>query len=213
MLASGRGADSVGRSPSRVLPAYQAGKVNAIDWQYSSTPLAALAQDTAEFEQRVREAYDKGVTDGRQEARAAARAEFLDAIERLAQSAARLQEYRANIRRDAEQDLVKLSIAVARRLIRRELTVDPETVHGVIRVALEKMQARDISRLRVHPSQVAGVKEMLARMAGAKTLEVAGDSALDLGDAIFETSRSDLDATIDSQLREIERGFVDRLPK
>jgi flagellar assembly protein FliH len=221
-------ADPVGRSASRVLSVYQARKVNAIDWECAAEsfdddelfivrdteePGAAAAQDRAEFEQRVREAYNKGLADGRQEAGAAAKTEYRDAIERMAQSAARLQEYRGRIRRDAEEDLVKLSIAVARRLIRRELTVDPESVHAVIRVALEKMQARDVSRVRVHPAQVAGIKEMLARVSGAKDLEVTGDAALDLGDAIFETPRSDLDATIDSQLREIERGFVDRLPK
>jgi len=231
------GADTIGRYPGRILPAGQGARLNPVYWEQAGEDIAAAAdedepfiihadedaepapaapRETVDFvdvEARVKEAYEKGLADARQEARAAARAEYREAVEKLAQSAARLQEYRSRIRHDAEQDLVKLSIAIARRLIRRELTVDPESVHGIIRVALEKMQARDISRLRVHPSHVAGVREMLQRTAGASGLEVAADPSLQLGDAIFETSRSELDATIESQLREIERGFADRLPK
>ena len=48
-------------------------------------------------------ADNKGLADGRQEAGAAAK-EYRDAIERMAQSAARLQEeYRVRGRRDAEK--------------------------------------------------------------------------------------------------------------
>ncbi len=226
--ATGEDFEAVGRWTGRVLSIRQAGQLKAIQWECedescvadfyrasdSGEPVRAPNGDAAfDIEQRLREAYEKGIADGRQEARTAARTEYRDAIERLAQAAARLQEHRIQIRREAEEELVRLAIAVARRLIRRELTVDPESVHGIIRIALEKIQARDISRVRVHPSQSTGVQEMLGRIAGAKNLEVVADPSLDLGDAVFETSRSDLDATIDSQLREIERGFVDRLPK
>ena len=230
------GVDAVGRYPGRILPAGQATRLTPIFWEQAGDAATAPDDDEpflihaeeedepapvvqrepvdiVDIEARVKEAYEKGLADARQEARAAARAEYREAVEKLAQTTARLHEYRSRIRHDAEQDLVKLSIAIARRLIRRELTVDPESVHGIIRVALEKMQARDISRLRVHPSHVAGVKEMLQRTSGATGLEVAADPSLQPGDAIFETSRSELDATIESQLREIERGFADRLPK
>lgn len=230
MSPSGPGEpEPVGRSVSRLVSAYEAGRLQPVRWEEAAEqgygeddvfivrdtddPAAQAVEDTVEIEQRVSEAYNQGLAEGRAAARNDARGEYREAIERLAQAAARIQEYRGRVRRDAEEDLVKLSIAVARRLIRRELTVDPESVHAIIRVALEKMQARDISRIRVHPSQVASVRDMLSRLTAAQELEVTGDSALELGDAIFETSRSDLDATIEAQLREIERGFVDRLPK
>jgi flagellar assembly protein FliH len=40
-------------------------------------------------------------------------------------------------------------------------------------------------------------------------LELVSDAKLPRGSAIFETSRGDLDASIDTQLLEIERGFTD----
>jgi flagellar biosynthesis/type III secretory pathway protein FliH len=41
--------------------------------------------------------------------------------------------------------------------------------------------------------------------------ELVADPALPPGGLVFETSRGDLEASIDNQLREIERGLTDRL--
>jgi flagellar assembly protein FliH len=40
--------------------------------------------------------------------------------------------------------------------------------------------------------------------------EIVADTALQIGDVIIETRRGDLDASLETQLREIERGFADR---
>jgi flagellar assembly protein FliH len=44
-------------------------------------------------------------------------------------------------------------------------------------------------------------------------VEVVADSSRSPGDVIFETERGYLDASVDSQLQEIERGLADRLRK
>ena len=48
--------------------------------------------------------------------------------------------------------MVQLSLAIARRMLRRELAVDPDALHGLVLAALEKLQAQEICRVRVHPS-------------------------------------------------------------
>ena len=45
----------------------------------------------------------------------------------------------------------KLALAIARRVLRRELAVDPEALHGLVLAALEKLQGQEICRVRVHP--------------------------------------------------------------
>ena len=44
-------------------------------------------------------------------------------------------------------------------------------------------------------------------------MEVVADSSREPGAIIFETARGNLDASVDAQLQEIERGLVDRLRK
>ena len=73
-----------------------------------------------------------------------------------ARTLAELSSLRSRIRKDAEGDLLKLSISVARRVLHRELTLDPESIEGLIRIALEKLQSRDVCRIRVASRPGAG---------------------------------------------------------
>lgn len=107
--------------------------------------------------------------------------------------------------------MLKLSLSIARRILHRELATDPEALHGLVHTALQKLQNREISRVRVYPAGADSVKASLERIGAAPAIQVVADSSLKNGDLIFETSFGELDASIDSQLHEIQRGFADRL--
>jgi len=62
-------------------------------------------------------------------------------IEQLSRSIEQLALHRGKIQREAEPELVRLSMAIARRILRRELSVDPDSLHGLIKVGLEKIEA------------------------------------------------------------------------
>jgi flagellar assembly protein FliH len=96
-------------------------------------------------------------------------------------------------------------------VLHRELTLEPESIEGVIRVALEKLQSRDLCRIRVHPDQEGAIRHALERFSNSQKVELVADASMQCGDVIFETAHGNLDASIESQLREIERGFADRL--
>ena len=55
------------------------------------------------------------------------------------------------------------------------------------------------------------MRECLLKCVPGSGIQIVVDPGLQLGDVIFETAQGDLDASIDTQLREIERGFADRL--
>ena len=104
---------------------------------------------------------------------------------------------------------MKLALAVARRVLYREISADPEAILGLVKAAFGKLNARETHRLRVSPADAAAIQEHRARIQLPPGLEVAADGSLNPGSAIFETSRGDLDASVDTQLSEIERGFTD----
>jgi flagellar assembly protein FliH len=140
-------------------------------------------------------------------------AELQPVIDRLARSIEEIGRMRARLRAEAEADLIQLALAIARRVLRRELVIDPEALHGLVLGALEKLGGQEISRVRVHPSHAALVTESLRQNSASAKLEVIADPSRDLGTVIFETPRGNLDASVDSQLQEIERGLADRLRK
>jgi flagellar assembly protein FliH len=129
----------------------------------------------------------------------------------LCQSIEEISGMRARLRREAEEDVVQLALAVARRILARELAVDPEAIRGLVIGALERLRGQEISRVRVHPAHAAAVRSCLQQMCSGTAVEVAADSTCAPGTVVVETPRGRLDASVDSQLREIERGLADRL--
>ena len=165
-------------------------------------------QESAHIEQ---EAYHRGFTEGKNVGREQAAAELQSVLDQLGRSLAALSSLRSRIREEAEGDLLKLAISIARRVLHRELTLDPESIEGLIRVALDKLQSRELCRVRVHPDQEQAIRKSLERFSNPQKVELITDPSLQCGDVLFETAHGNLDASIESQLREIDRGLADRL--
>ena len=161
-------------------------------------------------EQRVRESREAGRAEGEAQAKTRAEEEVRATIERLANAIAELDQYRGQLLRQTETDAVRLSIAIARRVLRRELTVDAGAIEGLVRAALERLQSQESCRIRMHPNFVPALRDCVERMGMEGRVEIIPDPAQEPGAAVFEMSRGSLNASIDSQLKEIERGLVDR---
>lgn len=174
---------------------------------------ARLQQIDCEWQRKVEEARAAGRQEGEAAGRSRAAADVQPVLERLARSIEELAALRARLRREAEADLVQLSMAIARRVLRRELAVDPDALHGLILGALEKLQGQEICRVRVHPAHAAQVKQYMARPGAGAPVEILADGSREPGTVVFETARGNLDASVDTQLLEIERGLADRLRK
>jgi flagellar assembly protein FliH len=124
-----------------------------------------------------------------------------------------LASQRKRLRMEAEEDTVKLAIAIARRVLHRELSTDPEAILGLVNAAFGKLNAREVHRLRVSPTEAAALHENRARLQLPAGLEIATEASFPPGCAVFETSRGDLDASVDTQLAEIGRGLADIVRK
>jgi len=176
-------------------------------------PAQALAVDaglSGDQDDAKKESYQRGFSEGQNLGHQQAAAELQPVMDRLSRSLADLATVRSKVRKTAESDLLKLAVAVARRVIHRELTLDPGSIEGLIRVALEKLESRELCRVRVHPDQEPVIRTLLTRFSAAPVALIP-DGTLQCGDVLFETAHGTLDGSIEAQLQEIERGFADRL--
>ena len=164
-----------------------------------------------QIEERLRQARAAGFGEGEAQGRDRAARELQPLVERLARTIEDLAGLRSRLRREAEADLVTLALAVARRVLRRELSVDPEAVRGLALAALERLDGQEICRVRVHPAHAGELAACLRSAGPARPVEVVPDAARELGCVLFETERGSLDASVDAQIEEIERGLADRL--
>jgi flagellar assembly protein FliH len=150
---------------------------------------------------------------GFQEGQAAGREEMVAQIDamngRLARAIEEISGVRQRFRHEAEEDVVALAIAMARRILHRELTVAPEALLGLVKAALEKIDLREVHRIRVCGEDAAIVQQYLEKMGLPRRVEVVPDPGLGRGAAVLESTRGVLDASVETQLAEIERGFAD----
>ena len=107
---------------------------------------------------------------------------------------------KAPLRDDSGLGTVRLSLAIARRILRRELSIDPDALLGLIKAGLEKIESAETHRVRVHPEHAAALKKQLD--GAARPIAVVADPTLAVGAVIFETSRGVVDAGLETQLAE-----------
>lgn len=143
------------------------------------------------------------------QARVAARREYEEALERAGESVRALLESRRTMRKQMEEDLVLLAVAVARRILHRELNVDPEALAGIVKAVIGRVESREVHRLAVAPYDLPFIQKHVSGLGLPARVDIAADSSLERGSVILETARGRLDASVDTQLSEIERGFAD----
>ena len=185
-----------------------AGAFPSADHQYPqpSSPVAAASNSVG---QHVKAAHQQGYQEGQSMARQEMAGQVDAIAARLARTIEELSGMRQRFRREAEEDVVALALAIARRILHRELTVAPEALLGVLKAALEKIEVREVHRLRLRPEDVALVQQHLDKMGLPQRVELIADPALERGAIILDSSRGALDVSVETQLAEIERGFAD----
>lgn len=113
---------------------------------------------------------------------------------------------------NVEADVVRLALAIARKVLHRESQMDSMLLAGVVRVALEKIAEGTAVKLRVPASQVEQWKELAGPLSGSNLkIEIMGDESLKGPRCLIETEMGTTDTSIEAQLGEIERGFFDLL--
>ena len=171
----------------------------------AAEPLPPPPEPAVDLDAIRKQAFQEGFAAGEE---AGARRAERAAAERLAELGGIVDEvarYKPALREAAARETVELAFAVARRIVRRELTVDPGLTLAMVKACLGEYPGLEVRRIRVHPSSAAAVEEHFG-----ETIEVAGDAAVAPGGAVLETTQGRLDARIDTQLAEIERGLTDR---
>jgi flagellar assembly protein FliH len=175
----------------------------------------ALPVDSERMEQLRAAAYQHAYQDGVAAAEATATERAQAQLEPVLASFSGIVNDLAGthkkLRAEAEAAAVALAIEVARRVLHREIAADPEAILGVVKAAFQKCDARATQRLRVSPQDAEAIRENQSRLNFPPGLEILADRNLPPGSAIFETSRGDLDVSVDTQLQEIERGLTDVL--
>ncbi|MBM3774590.1 MAG: hypothetical protein FJW37_05440 [Acidobacteria bacterium] len=192
---------------SNVIKGGSAREVEPVVWPkvFTNQQPGSEREKQQELAQRLGEARQAGFREAEEIATRRFESALSPLLERLARTIAELAELRSETLRRAEADLVKLALEISRRILHRELAADPAAIGDMIAAALRKLESEEIHRVRVHPDFEAPLRACLERLAPGRSIEIAGDPSLEAGGAVFELAHGILDASLETQLREIGR--------
>jgi len=154
----------------------------------------------------------------RAEGREFARSEWEKELEeRIAKERASLlavcedfQKERVRYFAGVESEVVKLALAIAERVVHREVKLDPLLLAGVIRVALEKVAEGSTAVVRVPADELTKWQEIELGQRGS-SVRLVGDEGMQAGQCAIDTNVGRVELGVGAQLEEIERGFFDLL--
>jgi len=174
-----------------------------------------LERRIQELEGELPRRHEAGRREGRAEGERAgaeaASAALQPVLERFTATIAELASFRARFRRDSEPELLRLALAVAKKILRRELTVDPHSLLGILKAALETINQAEVLSVRTAPEEADQLTGRLTALGLPDKVEVVPDRSLERGSVVLETKRGQIDASVNTQLAEIENGFADRI--
>lgn len=167
-----------------------------------------------EAAQRENEAYLRGLADGEARIRAeaealrqslaAAEASLADSRQRVAELTEALEKGVSQLWQAVESSLADVAIAVARRILRRELSLSPEDVVPMVAALIKEIRPGGGVRILANPGDAVflagGMEELQAALDMQQSLEVIPDPRVEPGGVVIESPEGVWDAGVETQL-------------
>lgn len=156
------------------------------------------------------EAYRRGRADGAREERARADERCRTALQAVARTASHLEDIATEFARDRERDVQALALAVARKLVHRELEASPELLGTLVTRALELLPLDHALEVRLNPADLqtlGAAADQLIPAGRSVQVQWIADEAVEKGGFLVESPARIVDGRTDVALRTLYERF------
>jgi len=150
-----------------------------------------------------REAFTKGYAEGERAGAEVAATRTEGMVRRLAETLAELGSLRGEIVRRTERQTVQLVLAIAERIVHRELQIDRTLLVGMARAALDRLGDYGSATIRLNPEDF--------RLVGGDAtgdespVRIVADPMVSRGGCLVQSDFGFMDVSPDAQFRELAR--------
>jgi len=172
----------------------------------------AGGNDSAEQHARLaaleREAFAKGYEQGERAGAEAAAQRGEAILRRLAQTIEELTTLRAEMIHQTERQMVQLALAIARRVVHREVSIDHDLLIAMARVALDRLGESAQVTVRLSPQDFEATAAVRSAQWTGTHVTVVADARVGRGGCRVESEFGAMDAGVDGQIHEIARALL-----
>jgi flagellar assembly protein FliH len=165
-----------------------------------------------EMELRLQQSTDAGYKKGFKEGVEFQKKEVLPALDAIATMTKTIPLIKKDILEKTEEQIIKLAIAIAEKILNQEVTTKKEVILSVLKNALKNISETEGMKVRLNPHDFRYVmevkKDFLQSIDGVRNVIFEEDSAIKRGGAIVETMFGEVDARLENQLKEIKTAML-----
>lgn len=166
------------------------------------------SSDSAQMEKT---AYESGFRQGEKAGLEIAEKKLEAVMKRCAETILEIGKLKPALYLQAERDVVKLALEIAKKVVHREVQVDGEIIQTLVRVALSHVGSKAPVTIHLHPADHSFMLEQRAAAIPSgqseQNLILLADKSIERGGCLIETECGDIDARIEEEFREVERAF------
>lgn len=134
-----------------------------------------------------------------------------ESIQELLEDVLEAKDQRSEALYSVEQDVLKLSVKVAEKIIGREIQLDDATRADIVLTALRQARQQEMLTVRVNANDLPLVEKMRERIDAfgrARYLDFVADQAVGEGGCLIESQSGTIDARLETQLRVFENALL-----
>jgi len=189
--------NSKGKNPTGPLPPKsQAAAEKTV--QITDSDIKKLQQD----------AYAKGHAEGLKSHNKDVAAK-LDALAAITKT---IPQIKKDILDKGEEQMVKLAIAIAEKILQQEVSTSKEIILGVLKGALKNIAETEGMKVHLNPQDFRYMmevkKDFLQSFDGIRNIVFEEDSSIKRGGAVVETMFGEVDARLENQIKEIKAALL-----
>jgi flagellar assembly protein FliH len=154
-----------------------------------------------------REAFEKGYAEGLRAGEHAAAQQAEPVMQRLVATIDEIASLRTGVMRRSERELIRLALAMAERIVRREIDIDKALLSVMARVAIDRLGEHAVATIHLHPSDCeVALSQRDPSQPGP--VEIVADVNVPRGGCLVRSAFGSVDMGIDSQMRELARALL-----
>ena len=175
-----------------------------------------IASFDESFEQRIQEAYNKGLADGvikEQADRDRYISEhFFKQFETISTLLNETKQKNIDAFRGLEKKLINLSVAIAGKIIHINFNNEPELIENIVSEVMSDIITGETVILKVCPHDFTIINSEYEKWHGTtdnvKSFRIESDNRLGIGDCLIESEGGMVDATLQSRLEIIAEALL-----
>jgi flagellar assembly protein FliH len=169
---------------------------------------AVLGQHQLRLAALERDAFATGYAQGERAGLEAGNTRAEAMLRRLAQTLEELGTLRESMIRQTEHQMVDLALAIARRILRRETTLDGDLIVAMARVALERLGEAGSATIRLSPEDYSQTVQRHGDEWAGRKVKVLPDASVSRGGCLVESEFGFVDAGVEAQFDEVMRALI-----